>query len=166
MRMTEERLAQIRAALATAEAARPLLHEDFPVGAKPRADWRKARNELADAAPDLLAHIDALQRWKDEALEVDRGWDVQAIGRLIGAKVGTRILPQIQPAIESLMKLRAALQPFADLFTEEGRAPFKRDSIDPCTTQGLRFEHSNDEALIPLLIRVGDIRAAKEALEP
>lgn len=68
------------------------------------------------------------------------------------------VVPALTERVEALVN---ALQPFAVLATEDGRAPFKMDSIDPCTTDGLSFDESSDDAQIPLRVRVGDIRSAQ-----
>ncbi len=51
--------------------------------------------------------IEKLQRWKDQILQMDSEWDVQAVGKLLGLTLGDNIRPAIQPGIE---KLHALLQ--------------------------------------------------------
>jgi hypothetical protein len=43
-----------------------------------------------------------LRRWKAEALEVERSWDVQKIGKMIGVELGGNIRAAIEPYITSL----------------------------------------------------------------
>lgn len=60
-RMSAEELASLSLAWMVAERARIDLEDDFPAGADARAKFRDARKTLADAAPNLLAHIAALE---------------------------------------------------------------------------------------------------------
>lgn len=52
----------------------------------------------------LRALNEALEKWKAEQLQVEAQWDVQAIGRLLGLKLGDHVRPAIQPAIERLQR--------------------------------------------------------------
>lgn len=65
------------------------------------------------AMTDYIGDNAALRAWKHEQLQVESQWDVQAIGKLLGLKLGDHVRPAIQPAIERLV---AALRPFAEAF--------------------------------------------------
>ena len=61
-------------------------------GASPR-EW------IQNAAVSAASKIAALQRWKDEALEVEVSWDCQAVGEAIGIPFGGSIRKGILPFI-------------------------------------------------------------------
>lgn len=46
--------------------------------------------------------LEQLQKWKDETLEVESQWDVQAVGEAMGLTIGERICPAILPYIRKL----------------------------------------------------------------
>lgn len=57
---------------------------------------------LADFARQLERENAELQRWKSEQLAVESTWDAQAVGRLLGVRLGQPIRPEIQPSIEAM----------------------------------------------------------------
>ena len=59
------------------------------------------------AARDRIAELEA---WQDSSLEVERQWNVQAVGAAIGADIGSEIRPQILPAIARLKAHIAELE--------------------------------------------------------
>lgn len=82
--------------------------------------WDKMREELNDkgsisfegdpglqwftALPD--ESFAGLARWKKEALAVEAQWDCQAVGKLIGVKLGDHIRPNIEPKVRELISQR------------------------------------------------------------
>lgn len=50
-----------------------------------------------------LEDYDQLRAWKDSALAVERSWDCQAVGKLLGIPLGSDIRSQIEPAIRALI---------------------------------------------------------------
>lgn len=74
----------------------------------------KAIVALVNAYSALKKGIEQLAQWKAEALAVEAQWDVQAVGRAIGAPLGADIRPLILPAIERLerenKRLRAVVK--------------------------------------------------------
>lgn len=62
----------------------------------------------------LERELNDLTRWKAKALEVERSWDPQAVGKLLGMTIGTPIHQNIQPAIEKLLARLAAERALAD----------------------------------------------------
>lgn len=63
------------------------------------SDEHKNADELREANEKLVGEIAALQRWKDEALEVEASWDCQAVGKAIGTTLGGNIRKDILPFI-------------------------------------------------------------------
>lgn len=59
---------------------------------------------------DLVAENNALRAWKNEALAVEREWDVQEVGRLLGLSIGTSIRAGIAPGILRLQAKIAELE--------------------------------------------------------
>lgn len=55
---------------------------------------------------EVTKQRDALQEWKESAMQVGSSWDAQAIGELIGVQLGCAILPQIEPAIRKMIAQR------------------------------------------------------------
>ena len=49
---------------------------------------------------------DRLQQWKDEAMAVEREWNPQEVGTLLGLTLGQAIHPRIEPGIRSLIAKR------------------------------------------------------------
>jgi hypothetical protein len=58
--------------------------------------------------------LQELERWKREQLAVERSWDPQAVGKLLGMTLGTSIRKNIQPEIEKLQAQLAAERALAD----------------------------------------------------
>lgn len=58
----------------------------------------------ADHSEQTAAVLRFLARWREEALEVERSWDAQAIAKLLNLKPGEDIRAAIQPAISDLTK--------------------------------------------------------------
>lgn len=54
--------------------------------------------------------LQELEHWKEEQLEVERSWDPQAVGKLLGMALGTPIRQNIQPAIEKLLSRLVAME--------------------------------------------------------
>jgi hypothetical protein len=72
---------------------------------------------LHQSAERILALQDEktqLERWKAEAVAVAASWDVQAVGKLIGAQPGTDICPQIEPFLRAIIAERNALLEIVD----------------------------------------------------
>lgn len=68
------------------------------------------RDALRQQLAEKDAEIERLRGWKAEALAVEDQWDMQAVGKLIGCKLGSGIHSQIQPAIERLQARVAELE--------------------------------------------------------
>lgn len=73
---------------------------------RPYIDCKEINPEEVDA---LLDHarkqeieIAALTRWKEEAIAVEKQWDVQAVAKALNLKLGMDVRPQILPAVMSL----------------------------------------------------------------
>lgn len=59
--MTSDELDALAKFCAQAEEARSDLDTDFPVGAVARGKYHEARRAMANACPDLIAHVEALR---------------------------------------------------------------------------------------------------------
>lgn len=59
--------------------------------------------ELREA---MKEEVEQLRRWKTEQMAVESSWDEQAVAKLLGLTLGQSIRPQIQSAIDRLMKER------------------------------------------------------------
>lgn len=68
--LSTEELAQLSLHWMDAEAARPDLDADFPVGAVARSRWQSARRALVDAAPRMLATIAAQRKALQQIAEM------------------------------------------------------------------------------------------------
>lgn len=53
---------------------------------------------------ELEVENKSLKNWKIEQLAVEAAWDVQAVGKLIGCKLGTPVRPEIEPYIKHSTK--------------------------------------------------------------
>lgn len=62
------------------------------------------RSVDADHSEQTAAVLRFLARWREEALQVERSWDAQAIAKLLNLKPGEDIRAAIQPAISDLTK--------------------------------------------------------------
>ena len=74
---------------------------------------------LHQSAERMLALQDEktqLERWKAEAMAVAASWDVQAVGKLIGAQPGSSICQQIEPFLRAIIAERDALKARLDKF--------------------------------------------------
>lgn len=49
-----------------------------------------------------VKELENLKRWKEEQLEVERSWDVQAVAEALELPLGTLVRPAILPGIEKL----------------------------------------------------------------
>lgn len=93
-----------------AETAEPLLKQTEAIAAQRMQSCATllARAEAAEA------RVKELEAWKASALAVEKEWDAQEVGKLLGLTLGTRIRAGIAPAIKNLQaqnaKLRAALE--------------------------------------------------------
>lgn len=77
-----------------------------------------ATSAAADAIEDL-------QSWKNQMIELQSTWEVQAVGKLLKLPLGANILPAIQPAIEALIKENEMLK---DRLAEAGwREEYRRN---------------------------------------
>lgn len=71
--------------------------------------WATAR-DLERESDRLAAENAELQAWKESAMQVESEWDEQAVGHLLGMRLGSSIRAGIQPAIEKLLRDRAMLR--------------------------------------------------------
>ena len=73
------------------------------------AVWKYGQERM-----ELEARVAELEAWKASALAVEKEWDAQEVGKLLGLTLGTRIRAGIAPAIKNLQaqnaRLRAALE--------------------------------------------------------
>lgn len=60
----------------------------------------------AEVIGQLIYERDQLAAWKQSALDVEKTWNVQSIGKLIGLRLGQPIRSEIEPAIRALMEKR------------------------------------------------------------
>lgn len=58
----------------------------------------------------LAAEVADLRRWKDEALQVELSWDVQAVGIELNMPLGANIVKGILPEIQKLKARIASLE--------------------------------------------------------
>jgi len=99
------------------------LYELLQEERKKNAELTK-RNEavtiLAEGRLDLLNNQEArhkkeladLAEWKRQALEIQKEWSPQAVGSLLGVKLGELIYPAIEPGIKKLIEERDELKSY------------------------------------------------------
>lgn len=68
------------------------------------------KNKEATRIQDLEKEVATLQKWKDEYMEVESGWDEQEVGRELDLVAGTKIRPQILPQIKALKEANNRLK--------------------------------------------------------
>lgn len=64
-----------------------------------------------DEAPykSLIQELKDLRAWKESAMALESTWDEQAVGKLLGLKVGDNIRPAIEPGIRKLIEGQTGL---------------------------------------------------------
>lgn len=60
---------------------------------------------VREVLPGQDDELEALRRWKKEALMVESTWDEQAVGKELGLRLGSAIRPAILPKIRAYKKL-------------------------------------------------------------
>lgn len=65
-------------------------------------------DEMESALTTARQEVEKLRAWKAEALAVEKEWDAQTVGMLLGMPLGARIRAGIEPAIRTLLAQLAA----------------------------------------------------------
>jgi len=87
--------------------------------------------ELGNALRAAEAENTHLERWKAEQLAVEASWDAQAVGKLIGCKLGENIRSAIEPYIRELQAKCAVLENSLKLCDmERGRYQIKSSEME------------------------------------
>lgn len=128
---------------------------------------RTARRLLKSIFAELLKERDALQAWKESALEVESHWDCQKVGKLLGVGLGERIHCQIEPKILALIaraeqaerEKAMMLESLEQTADSHKRANFRVESLER-QLAGLEW---TDEAK-KLLAECKELRASNEQL--
>jgi hypothetical protein len=96
------------AALRKADQQQTRIERALVAGA---ADMRRARKQIIDMLVEignLREERDQLLAWKQSALELEKEWDCQRIGKLLHIPLGESVRAGIEPAIVTLLAMRAA----------------------------------------------------------
>lgn len=57
-----------------------------------------------------MRELAGLRDWKDSAMQVERTWNEQEVGKLLGVRLGHAIRPEIEPAIRRMQSELAGLR--------------------------------------------------------
>lgn len=66
--------------------------------------------EFAERLEKELKEVESLRKWKTEMINLESGWDIQAVGKLLGISLGMSIRANIQSKIEELLSENARLE--------------------------------------------------------
>jgi hypothetical protein len=73
-------------------------------------ELERALTQLRGDYDRVRLERDRLAQWKAEAMAVSASWDVQAVGKLIGAQPGTAICEQIESFLRAVIAERDELK--------------------------------------------------------